>query len=73
MEDLDAAGRVPLVVAGGPRERGGEGLDQVVEAPGQHHDVVGVTEKHNHHGGITQTCRGREDRESLAGGKQHVY
>jgi len=57
VEDLDAAGRVPLVVAGGPRQGGAEGLDQVVKAPGQNHDVVGVAEEHDDHGGVTQTCR----------------
>lgn len=55
VEDLDAVGRVPCVVTGGPGEGGVKGLDQVVEAPGQHHDVIGITEKHNHHGGVTQT------------------
>lgn len=54
VEDLDAVGRVPRVVTAGPGEGGAEGLDQVVEAPGQHHDVIGITEKHDHHGGVTQ-------------------
>lgn len=53
-KDLDAAGRVPFVITGGPGQDAVKGLDQVVEAPGQHHDVVGVAEKHDHHGGITQ-------------------
>ena len=52
--ELDAALRVPGVVAGGPGQGGAEGLDEVVEAPGQHHDVVGVTKEHNHHRGIAQ-------------------
>lgn len=55
VEGLDAAGRVPHVVTGGPGEGGVKGLNQVVEAPGQHHDVIGITKKHDDHGGITQT------------------
>lgn len=55
VEGLDAAGRVPHVVTGGPGEGGVKGLNQVVEAPGQHHDVIGITKKHDDHGGVTQT------------------
>lgn len=72
VEDLDAAGGVPLVVTGGPGQRGAEGLDQVVEAPGQNHDVVGVAEEHDHHGGEAQPCReattNREARRGRTGG-----
>lgn len=57
VEDLYAAGSVPLIVTGGPGQSRAEGLDQVVEAPGQNHDVVGVAEEHNHHGGKTKSCR----------------
>lgn len=60
-EGHDAVRCVPFIVTGGPGKGGVEGLDQVVEAPGQHHDVVGITEKHDHHGGVTQTWgRGQE-------------
>lgn len=55
VEGLDAAGRVPGVVARGPRQHRVEGLDQVVEAPGQDHDVVGVAEEHDHHRGVAET------------------
>ena len=56
-EALDAVGRVPRVAARGPGQRGVEGLDEVVEAPGQHHDVVGVAEEHDDHGRIAQAWR----------------
>lgn len=55
VKGLDAHGGVPDVVAAGPRQGGAERLDEIVEAPGQHHDVVGVAEEHDHHGGVTQT------------------
>lgn len=55
VEGLDAHGRVPDVVTAGPGQGGTERLDQIVEAPGQNHDVVGVTEEDDHHGGIAQT------------------
>lgn len=54
-EDLDAVLCVPWVVAGGPGQRGIEGLYEVVETPGKYHDVVCVTEEHNHHGGIAKS------------------
>lgn len=53
-EDLHAVGSVPGVATCGPGQRGGEGLDQVIEAPGQHHDVVGVAVEDDHHGGVAQ-------------------
>jgi hypothetical protein len=34
MKDLDAAGRVPGVVTGGPGQGSVEGLDEIVEGPG---------------------------------------
>lgn len=55
MEALNAVGRVPFVITGGPWEDGVKGFNKVVKTPGQDHDVVGVTEEHNDHGGVTQT------------------
>lgn len=43
------------MAARGPGQSGSEGLDQVIEAPGQHHDVVSVAIEDNHHGGVAQT------------------
>lgn len=54
VEDLHTVESVPGMAARGPGQRGGEGLHQVVEAPGQHHDVVGVAVEDDHHGGIAQ-------------------
>ncbi len=54
-EDLDTVFGVPRIVAGGPGQRGIEGLYQVVETPGKYHDVVRVTEEHNHHGGVAKS------------------
>lgn len=54
-EDLDAVFGVPRVVAGGPGQRGIEGLYEVVETPGEYHNVVRVTEEHNHHGGVAKS------------------
>lgn len=65
VKDLDAAGRVPGVVTGGPGQGSVEGLDEIVEGPGQDHDVVGVTEEHYHHGGIPQSWRNTERFNSL--------
>lgn len=56
-KDLDAVFCVPRVVAGGPGQRGVEGLYEVIETPGQDHDVVRVTEEHNHHGGVTKSWK----------------
>lgn len=54
-EALDATGRVPFVFTGGPGEGGAKGHTQVVDPPGQNHNVVSVTEEDNNHGGKTQT------------------
>lgn len=54
-EDLNTVLCVPGVVAGGPGQCGVEGLDEVVETPGQNHNVVRVAEEHNHHGGIAKS------------------
>lgn len=54
-KDLHTVRSVPGMATRGPGQSGGEGLDQVIEAPGQHHDVVGVAVEDNHHGGIAQT------------------
>lgn len=40
---------VPLMSTRGPRQRGSEGVSQKIQAPHQHHDVVGVAEEHDHH------------------------
>lgn len=48
-EILCAVGGVPRVSAGGPRQWVSERVEEIVEAPHQYHDVVGITEKHNHH------------------------
>lgn len=56
-EDLDAMFCVPRVVAGGPGQRSVEGLYEVIETPGQDHDVVRVTEEHNHHGRETKSWK----------------
>ena len=53
-EDLHAIGSVPRVATRGPGQRGGEGLHQIIEAPGQHHDVIGVAVEDDHHGGVAQ-------------------
>lgn len=51
-EDLDAGLAVPGIVTGWPGKCSAEGLHEVVEAPGQHHDVIGVAEEHYDHWGI---------------------
>lgn len=53
-EDLHTIGSVPRVATRGPGQRGGEGLHQIIEAPGQHHDVIGVAVEDDHHGGVAQ-------------------
>lgn len=59
-EILRAVWGVPSVPAGGPGQRGGEGVEEKIEPPNQDHDVVSVTEEHNHHRGQAQTW-GRRD------------
>lgn len=65
VEGLQAVGRVPFVVTSGPGEGGAKGPDQVVEAPGQNHDVISVAEKHDDHGGVAQTCTERRRDQNL--------
>lgn len=55
MESLDAVLSVPVVCAGGPRQCGGEGFDEVIETPCQDHDVVSVAEEHYNHGSIAES------------------
>lgn len=52
---LRAVLSVPGVSARGPRQRVGERVEEKVEAPHQNHDVVCVTEEHDHHRGQAQT------------------
>lgn len=47
--------RVPLLVAVCPWQDALERLEQVVESPGQDHDVVHVQKGHNHYGSITNS------------------
>lgn len=54
-EGLDAALCVPVIGAGGPGQCGGEGFDEVIEAPCQDHDVVGVAEEHYNHRSIAES------------------
>ena len=53
-EDLHTIRSVPCVATCGPGQRGSKGLHQIIEAPGQHHDVVGVAVEDDHHGGVAQ-------------------
>lgn len=52
-----AGRRVPLLVAVCPGQDALERLEQVVEPPGQDHDVVHVQKGHNHYGSITNSWR----------------
>lgn len=45
-----AVGCVPFVATGGPGQMESEGVNQEIQAPRQDHDVISVTEEHNHHG-----------------------
>lgn len=46
---LCTVGGIPGVSAGGPGQRVSERVKEKVEAPYQDHDIVGVTEEHDHH------------------------
>lgn len=46
---LCTVGGVPGVSAGGPGQWVSERVKEKVEAPHQDHDIVGVTEEHDHH------------------------
>lgn len=50
-----AGRRVPLLVAVCPWQDALERLEQVVESPGQDHNVVHVQKGHNHYGSITNS------------------
>lgn len=50
---------VPRVVTGGPRRWAFEGVDQVEDSPGQHHDVVDVQVGHDHLRRHSDPCRER--------------
>lgn len=50
---------VPRVVTGGPRRWAFEGVHQVEDGPGQHHDVVDVQVGHNHLRCHSDPCRKR--------------
>jgi len=61
---------VPGLVAFGPGELWLEALYQVVERPGQDHDVVHVQQGHDHHGGVADTWGGGGARVSGGGRSQ---
>lgn len=47
---------VPWLVTLGPGQLRLEALEQVVEAPGQDHNVVDVEQGDDHNGGVADTC-----------------
>lgn len=53
---LHAIGCVPFVIAACPGELWLKALEQVVQAPGQDHDVVDVQQRNDHNGCIADTC-----------------
>lgn len=53
---LQALGRVPAVVAVRPGQVPLEGVEQVVGGPGQDDDVVHVQQRHDHDGGVADSC-----------------
>lgn len=53
---LDTVLCVPRVIAAGPRELRLKALEQVVQTPGQDHDVVDVQQGNDHNGSIADTC-----------------
>lgn len=59
-------GRVPLLVAVCPWQHALERLEQVVESPGQDHDVVHIQKGHNHYGSITNSWKEGERQEKRA-------
>lgn len=56
---LHAVVRVPFVVAACPGEFWLKALEQVVQAPGQDHNVVDVQERNDHDGCVADTCTQR--------------
>lgn len=61
-----AGWRVPLLVAVCPWQDTLERLEQVVESPGQDHDVVHIQKGHNHYGSITNSWQESERKEKRA-------
>lgn len=53
---------VPPVVAGAPREAGGEGGDEVEERPGEDHVVVDADEAGHQEHGVAEALEERRDR-----------
>lgn len=62
---LYAALRVPGLLAFGPGKLRLKALEQVVESPGQDHDVVDVQKRHDHERGIADTWRGDRNKEDI--------
>lgn len=56
---LHAVLRVPFVVAACPGELWLKALEQVVQAPGQDHNVVDVQQRNDHNGCVADTCAER--------------
>lgn len=54
---LNAVLRVPGLVAFCPWKLGLEALKEVVESPGQDHDVVDIQKRDDDNGSIADTCR----------------
>ncbi len=50
---------VPFVVAACPGKLWLKALEQVVQAPGQNHNVVDVQQRNDHYGRIADTCTKR--------------
>lgn len=53
---LNAIFCVPFVVAACPGELRLKALEQVVQAPGQNHNVVDVQQRNDHDGRVADTC-----------------
>lgn len=64
---LHAAVGVPGLLAPSPGKFGLKALEQVVESPGQDHNVVDVQQRHDDKGGVANTCKGGDTREDGRG------
>ena len=63
-----AVGRRPIELAGVPRQRGAERVEQIVQRPGYDHVVVGGQKKaHDHHGDAHALEQGTEGRDGVDG------
>lgn len=62
---LYAAVRVPGLLAFGPGKLRLKALEQVVQSPGQDHDVVDVQKRHDHERGIADTWMGDRNKEDI--------